>query len=203
MNNGQLKRASLKPFFYSYLITDPTEYGATPITFKQNLTKVLKTHQVDMICFRDKSTKNIEPLAKICLDVARQFGIKKVLINGNITLATTLHFDGVHLTSTQFSEIKEAKKQNLFTFISCHSEDEVKFAKKNSADGVTFSPIFFKENKGEPKGCEILANIVEKYQNNAFAIIALGGITDKEKVQKVKETRCNGFASITYFTNNL
>ena len=98
----------MSPFFYSYLITDPLEYGSEPISFKQNLTKVLKTHQVDMICFRDKQTQNIEQLAKICLEIAREFDIKKILINGNISLATTLGFDGVHLTSQQFSEIKKA-----------------------------------------------------------------------------------------------
>ena len=193
----------MSPFFYSYLITDPLEYGSEPISFKQNLTKVLKTHQVDMICFRDKQTQNIEQLAKICLEIAREFDIKKILINGNISLATTLGFDGVHLTSQQFSEIKKATKKKLFTVISCHSEDEVKFAKKNGADGVTFSPIFFKENKGKPKGCETLTNIVEKYQDSGFLIIALGGIIDKVKVQKVQETKCGGYASITYFTHNL
>jgi len=193
----------MSPFFYSYLITDPNEYGSDIISFEKNLTQVLKSHHIDMICFRDKTTKNIIPLAKKCLDIARKFNIPKVLINGNIELAKALGFDGVHLTSIQFNEIKNAKEQSLYTFISCHSENEIDFAKKNSADGVTFSPIFFKENKGDPKGCKTLENIVKKYQNDSFNIIALGGITDKEKLLKVKETKCKGFASITYFTNNL
>jgi len=202
--NIDIKRETdLSPFFYSYLITDPNEYGADILYFEKNLTKVLQTHSIDIICFRDKSTEDITSLAKICLEVARKFKIQKVLINGNITLATSLGFDGVHLTSLQFSEIKEAKDKNLYTFISCHNENEVKFAKKNGADGVTFSPIFFKENKGTPKGCKTLENIVKKYQKEDFLILALGGITSKEKVEKVKKTSCGGFASITYFTNNL
>jgi len=193
----------MSPFFYSYLITDPTEYGLDLSIFEKNLTKVLQSHNVDILCFRDKINKDIKPIAKSCLEIARKFGIKKVLINGSRTLAKELGFDGVHLTSSQFDEITKAKEQKLFTFISCHSEDEIKFAKKNGADGVSYSPIFYKVDKGNPKGCLKLVNIVKKYQSNTFSIFALGGITEPSKVEEVKKTGCSGFASITYFTYNL
>lgn len=203
MNSEQLKGLQKKPFFYSYLITDPQEYGLDLTTFKNNLTKVLQTYNVDILCFRDKTTKDVIPFAKSTLEIAREFGIKKTLINGSKTLAIELGFDGVHFTSQQFDEIPQAKAQNLFTFISCHNEEQVQLAKQNYADGVTFSPIFFKKNKAQPKGCEVLQSIVRKYQNNSFHIIALGGITSEEKIQNVRETKCSGFASITYFTNKL
>jgi len=202
--NKDIKRETKKSsFFYSYLITDPTEYGLELTTFKNTLRKTLQTHKVDILCFRDKITKDIKPFAQATLKIAKEFKIKKILINGNRALALELGFDGVHLTSTQFDEIKISKEQKLFTFISCHKDEDVNLAKKNGADGVTYSPIFYKQDKGEPKGCTQLENIVKKYQSDRFHIIALGGITTQQKVQKVKETSCSGFASITYFTNNL
>lgn len=196
------REAEMSPFFYSYLITDPEYYGSDEVTFQKNLTEVLQTHSVDILCFRDKITQEIKPLAQSCLETAKKFNIPKVLINGNIDLALELGFDGVHLTSTQFSLIPEAKKQNLFTLISCHSEDEIKLAKGYKANGVTYSPIFFKENKDTPKGCDLLVQMVQNYQEEDFLIIALGGITTKQRIEKVQETCCSGFASIGYFTNN-
>jgi len=197
------RETELSPFFYNYLITDPKEYGLDLTTFEKNLTKALQNHQVDILCFRDKITKDIKPFAKVTLEIARAFKIKKILLNGDKILAHELGFDGVHLRSIQFAEIQQAKEQKLFTFISCHSDKEVNLAKKNGADGVTYSPIFYKLDKGEPKGCLKLANIVKKYQDNTFSIFALGGIKDPLKVQEVEKTGCRGFASITYFTNTL
>jgi len=191
----------MSPFFYSYLITDPKEYGNTNDTLKQSLIKSFSNHKIDMLCFRDKETSNMEPLAKTTLEVSKQFGIKKVLINGNIQLALKLGFDGVHLTSNQFDEIQKAKKNNLFTIISCHNEQELKQAKILGANGASFSPIFYKENKNNPIGCDKLQSIVKAYQEDGFMIIALGGIVSKKNIQDVKKTKCSAFASIRYFVN--
>ena len=62
----------MSPFFYSYLITDPKEYGNTNDTLKQSLIKSFSNHKIDMLCFRDKETSNIEPLAKTTLEVSKQ-----------------------------------------------------------------------------------------------------------------------------------
>lgn len=193
----------MSPFFYSYLITDPIEYGLELHQFEKKLSLVLENKNVDMLCFRDKIAQNNQPFAKICLEAAKKYNIPKILTNGNIEQALELGFNGVHLTSTQFDLIKKAKSKGLFTIISCHTQEEIALAKKDKADAVTYSPIFYKENKGEPKGFEILREMVEKYQEENFSIIALGGITDDTKIQQVKDTHCRGFASITYFTNNL
>lgn len=189
----------MPPFFYSYLITDPDEYGSTPEKLGQALIKSFSNHTIDMVCFRDKTSRDIEPLAKTCLDISRKFNIPKVLINGNIELALKLGFDGVHLTSKQFDEIKKAKENKLFTIISTHSEEEINLAKRSGADAVTYSPIFYKENKGSPKGCIVLKTIVKKYQDDSFDIFALGGIVSDKEVKEVKQTDARGFASIRYF----
>lgn len=200
--NLEKRKSENSSFFYSYLITDPIVYGNKTKLLKDSLIKSFKSHHIDMVCFRDKETKdidNIEALAKVSLEVSKTFNIKKTLINSNINLALKLGFDGVHLTSTQFDKIAKAKKNNLFTIISCHTEDEIKKAKKSGANAVTYSPIFYKENKGTPKGCKKLKEIVNKYQDDTFFIIALGGIVKKEHIKEVKSTDAKGFASIRYF----
>ncbi len=202
INKNLKKEASREPpFFISYLITDPKEYEDIPEIFEKNLINSLTTNKVDMVCFRDKQTQEINLLAKSCKKIAKEFHIEKVILNGNIQLALSLEYDGVHLTSTQFDEIKIAKSQNLYTIISCHSEEEVKKAKLLGADAVTYSPIYYKENKDTPKGCDNLKTLVTKYQDENFKIIALGGIVNQQQIQEVQNTHCSGFASIRYFVN--
>lgn len=199
-NTYNKKREVSSPsFFYSYLITDPFEYGDTPLALEKSLEKSFLKYKIDIVCFRDKSSKDIEPLAKKTLEISNKHLIKKILINGNIDLALKLGFNGVHLTSSQFKEIKKAKDLKLFTMISTHTEDEINLAKNLGADGVTYSPIFYKKDKGDPKGCEELKRIVQKYQDKDFFIIALGGIISDEQINQIKKTDAKGFASIRYF----
>jgi len=194
------KEAFFKPpFFISYLISDPELYGSTPKALSSALQNSISKHHIDMICFRDKKTKDIESLASTFLNTSKRFDIPFVLINSNIKLAIKLKFDGVHLTSLQFDDIEFAKQNNLFVIISCHTEQEIELAYTKGADGVTYSPIFFKEDKGEPKGCENLLKIVKKCQKNNFFVIALGGIINNLQVRQVQSTGVKGFASIRYF----
>ena len=196
------KEASIKPpFFISYLITDPFIYGNTPEQFQQSFTKILTNHKVDMVCFRDKETKDTLELVKSFQNIATQFNINKIIINQDIEKALTLKLDGVHLTSQQFDKILFAKQHNLYTIISCHNEQEILEAKQKGADAITYSPIFYKKNKNTPKGCENLQMIVKKYQDENFQIIALGGIINDIQIQEVQNTNSAGFASIRYFTN--
>ena len=195
------KEAKKPPFFISYLITDPQEYGYSVEIFKKNFTKTLHSHKVEMVCFRDKQTKDTSSLIKSFKDIAQQYQIDKIIINSDIEKALNMKLDGVHLTSQQFDKITYAKQHNLYTIISCHNEQEVSTAKQYGADAITYSPIFYKENKGDPKGCKNLQMIVEKYQEKNFKIIALGGIINHTQVEQIKDTNSAGFASIRYFTN--
>ena len=203
MNSLSKKEALNKlPFFISYFITDPIEFGDTANILKKNLENSIKNNNINMICFRDKISKDkdIEPLAKTTLNLANKYNIISV-INGDIKLALQLGFNGVHLRSIQFNEIEFANQNNLITIVSCHNEDDIKKAKQLKANIVTYSPIFYKESKGDPKGIENLNYTVKKYQNNNFKIIALGGIITDEQVKQIKSTNCNGFASIRYFSS--
>ena len=187
------------PFFISYLITDPEIFGNSVEVFEKTLTKTLELHSVDIICFRDKTSPNKEQLALLCLTIARKFAINKVLINSDVNLCNKYKFDGIHLNSQQFNLLSEMKRANLYTIISCHNEQEIIFAKNDGADAITYSPIFFKEHKGIPKGIDNLKLIIDKYQNESFSIIALGGIIDDKHISKVVQTGARGFASIRYF----
>ena len=103
------------------------------------------------------------------------------------------YFDGIHLPSKFINKLKEFKKEYNKIFItSTHSIEEV----KNSliSDYITFSPIF--NSKGRPGlGIEILDKIASIHKNT----IALGGITGKKEIEKIKNSKAIGFGSIRYF----
>jgi thiamine-phosphate pyrophosphorylase len=150
----------------------------------------------DFILYRDKSTSEYPKLASAFVKICRRYTIANVFIHGDYALANTLGADGVHLTSTQFDAITEAKKLGLYVVISTHSHEEAKRAEELGADAITYSPIFSSPNKGEPKGLEDLKEIVDKIR---VPIFALGGITTQEQINAVSTTGAYGFASIRYF----
>lgn len=181
----------------SYLITDPTFFTNEPKKFVLKLKEVLSKHKVNIACFRDKNSTNFEELAKLFLEICREFHIEKVLINTDINLAIKLNFDGVHLNSKQFENIEEVKKKNLFTIISCHNFDELKIADSLKVDCATYSPIFKSPNKGEPKGILELKKAISSFPN--LKIIALGGVVSNQQIEEINNTKAYGFASIRYF----
>lgn len=180
-----------------YLITDPKYFTNNPKNFKEILEKIFLKHSISMACFRDKESTNFEDLAKIFLDVSRQFQIENIFINSDITLAKSLNFDGVHLTSLQFDLIDYAKNLNLKTVISCHNFDDLKLAEEKKVDFVTYSPIFNSPNKPKPLGIENLKSAINHYKK--LKIIALGGIISQNEIMQIENCKAYGFASIRYF----
>lgn len=180
-----------------YLITDPTYYTNDKKKFEEVLINILNKQQIDIACFRDKESSNFEEIAKIFIKICKEKNIKKILLNGNYLLAHELNASGVHLTSTQFDEIKKAKELGLYVIISCHTFEDIEKALENQADAVTYSPIFETPNKGAPKGIDALKEVVDKYPN--INIIALGGILNDKQIEKISKTKAYGFASIRYF----
>ncbi len=183
---------------YSYLITDPKQYSQSLPEFSKKMKTALSRHQPSFALYRDKENSDYEQLAKVFIALCHDTSTK-AMVHGKVELAFKLKAHGVHLTSQQFDEIQKAKKLNLFTVISCHSEEEVLKAEKLGADAVTFSPIFSTPDKGEPKGLAELQRMVDKI---SLPIIALGGITTPEQVKAVEKSGCYGFASIRYFIEN-
>jgi thiamine-phosphate pyrophosphorylase len=183
----------------SYLITDPKYYSSDTQIFQNTLEDIFTSQAINYACFRDKISPNFEELAKVFCKTCKKHKIEKYFINTDFNLATKLSASGVHLTSTQFNKIQEAKQLGLEVIISTHNEKEIQQAIKNGADMITYSPIFHTPNKGEPKGIENLQEVSEKY---SIPIIALGGIIDNTQIEIIKkQTQVFGFASIRYFCN--
>lgn len=180
----------------SYLITDPSHYGATPDSLESALNAVFSHNLPDVALFRDKQSVDYAELAFVFIRVCRKHGALKVLLHGDYALAKNLGADGVHLTSAQFDEIAKAKQTGLYVVISTHTHEEAYKAQKLGADAITYSPIFFSPLKGEPKGLEDLKEIVAKIK---IPIFALGGITAQEQINAVEKCGAYGFASIRYF----
>lgn len=179
-----------------YLITDPKFYTNDKKHFEDKLTIALK-NKVEFACFRDKESSNFEELAQSFVKICKEKDITQYLINTDINLAKKLNASGVHLNSTQFDKIKVAKELNLYVIISCHTEEEIKKAIELKADAITYSPIFYTPNKGEPKGIKNLESIICKYPE--IRIIALGGIINDSQLKQIEKTNAYGFASIRYF----
>ena len=180
-----------------YLITDPKYYTNNKKKFEEILINVLNKQQIDIACFRDKESGNLQDLAKIFIKICKEKDIKKILLNGDFSLAHELNANGVHLTSTQFNDISKAKELGLYVIISCHTFEDIQKAINNQANAITYSPIFETPNKGIPKGIEALKEVSDKYPN--MNIIALGGIINAEQIEQISKTKAYGFASIRYF----
>ena len=180
----------------AYAITDPSTLNF------QTLTTDIKrfSTKADMLLYRDKSTDNYASNAKLFIEESKRYRFQKILLHGDYALAEELKADGVHLKSTQFSDIEKAKALGLFVLISTHTVDEAKKAEFLGADMITFSPIFTTPNKGEPKGIEELKSLVIKL---SIPVIALGGIITKEQIYSCKNAGAFGFASIRYFKDKI
>jgi thiamine-phosphate pyrophosphorylase len=181
---------------YSYAITDPKYYGDTPKSLKESIKALLSTKDIDYLCFRDKTTKNYEDMAKAFILTCKAHNFSKILLHGDVELSYKLNVFGVHLSSSQLHLILKAKEYGLFCVVSTHNEEEIYKALEFGADAVTYSPIFYTPDKGNPKGLEDLNEKVAKIN---IKIIALGGIVSDEDIAKIKTTDAYAFASIRYF----
>ena len=179
-----------------YLITDPAYYSDL-YSFQDYLKKSFYTKTPDLASFRDKVRSDIAEYAKTFLALGREAQIPRLLINRSVSLAVSLGFDGVHLTSAQFDEIAPAKAKGLYVFISTHSLEEAKRAEAYGADAITLSPVFASPGKGAPKGTAWLEEIASQLEK--VSVFALGGIVTDYQVECLKMCSIEGFASIRYF----
>ena len=174
----------------AYAITDPSTLAFD--TLEQDLERF--SQHASMIVYRD--TKNLHYADHASLFIARAKNFGKVLLHSNYLLAKSLNADGIHLKSTQFSDIKKAKALGLFVVVSTHTLEEALEAEILGADMITMSPIFHTPNKGLPMGVEVLKTIISQVK---IPVIALGGILTKDQIDRCENAGAKGFASIRYF----
>lgn len=167
------------------------------ITSEPQCEHILKKHMPDFIVYRDKTNKNYAENAKQFVQCCRESSENvQVFLHQDFIQAYKLSADGIHLTSMQFDAIPYAKSLGLEVIVSTHCLDDIFCVMQAGADYVTYSPIFSTPDKGEPKGVEMLREIVQKTGAKVFA---LGGIVTQEHLLAVERTGAYGFASIRYF----
>ncbi len=178
----------------TYAITDPStlDFNALECDLERF------SQHASMIVYRDTKNPNYAEYARLFLASVKTYekGFKKVLLHSDYLLAKVLNADGIHLKSTQFSEIAKAKDLGLFVLVSTHTVEEALKAEALGADMITMSPIFHTPNKGLPMGVDVLKMIVSKVQ---IPVIALGGILTKDQITACENAGAKGFASIRYF----
>jgi thiamine-phosphate pyrophosphorylase len=74
----------------SYLITDPKYYSNDIQIFENTLTRILKNKTPDIVCFRDKESKNIEALIKTFVHVCYEEKIKIFLSTAILNLLSSI-----------------------------------------------------------------------------------------------------------------
>ncbi|MEA2098622.1 MAG: thiamine phosphate synthase [Campylobacterota bacterium] len=179
-----------------YLITSREFYTDTPAIFRRILHEQFIQHSPTYALYRDKSNPNYDIQASHFVEVCEQFENIKSFIHRDVELAKKLNAKGVHLTSTQFDKIEDAKKLGLEVIISTHTHEEVLKAQELGVDMVTYSPIFASPRKGEPKGVEDLKELLKICNIKVFA---LGGIVESSQLKQIEDSKAYGFASIRYF----
>lgn len=171
-----LKKTSILDFLRVYLITDFMRVGKS--RFLGALEEALQSG-VRAIQLREKNMppKDLLALAIEVNSMTQRYNAK-LLVNDRADIAIMAGADGVHLreASVKVSDVKN-KFPNLIVGVSTHSIEGARLADRQSADFITFSPIYetpSKSNYGPPQG---LAPLRQVTQSVHLPVLALGGIT--------------------------
>lgn len=179
----------------AYFIADRNFYNHKDFLDKVANIYIKKPFDLATLRYKNSSDFEYENLARDFIGLSKELNFKS-FIHEKLHLAKKLKPVGIHLTSTQFNDIKKAKELNLKVIISTHFKNEAIMAQNLNADAITFSPIFHSPNKKNPVGLDKLKEIVDTIQINCYA---LGGIITKEQILACKKVGASGFASIRYF----
>lgn len=177
-----------------YAITDPLYYQ----NFSYSFCNYFRLKTADFLLLRDKNTSDYFSLASKFINFKSTFIKTKFILQNDISLAILLNADGLHFSSNNIINIKNAPK-NMLKIASTHNEEEIIKACENGADFITFSPIF-ECNKGAPKGIDALKAATKLASKYKVKTLALGGINNASQIEQIKSTKCAGFGAIRYFT---
>ena len=122
----------------------------------------------------------------------------KFYISNNIKLAIKLGLDGAYIPSFNKKIIQNIylKRKDFSIIGSAHNLVEIRIKEIQGVDKIFLSPIF---DTKEKTGLGIIKfNNLSSYSKTN--IIALGGI-NKSNINKLKLTKVDGFASISYIDN--
>jgi len=187
-----------------YLITDG-EMTAQNFSQKKSQTleliEIAAQNNISLIQIREKklSARLVFEIARAAVKITQNTGTK-LLVNDRADIALAANADGVHLTARSLSAgaIRRAFPKDFIIGVSTHTIEEAGNAKNQTADFVTFSPIFSMPNKDKFQGIENLREVCEKLK--PFPVIALGGI-DETNYKSVLENGASGFAAIRFLND--
>jgi len=165
------------------------------------LIEIAASNKISLIQIREKklSARLVFELAREAVKLTQNTGTK-LLVNDRADIALAANADGVHLTARSLSAgaIRRAFPKDFIIGVSTHTIEEAGNAKNQTADFVTFSPIFSMPNKDKFQGIENLREVCEKLK--PFPVIALGGI-DETNYKSVLENGASGFAAIRFLND--
>jgi len=194
-----------KPFVY--LITEGQTTAENFAEKKKELFKLVKLAAESKISFvqiREKqlSARLVFELASVAAKITSQT-TTKILVNDRADIALAARAAGVHLTSRSLSAeiIRQNFPTDFIVGVSAHTLEEAETAKQQSADFITFSPIFptpEKERYGATQGLDKLREVCE--QLRPFPVVALGGINGNN-YKSVLDSGASGFAAIRFLND--
>ena len=198
--------------FFSYAITDLS--FANEAGFERKFTHL---KEADFVLLRHKSAPKYSELARKFASLRGEFfkPTSKLLLHNDFLLSLNLGLDGVHFSGENLQNIPLAKEaaarfrlknasktqgaaEKFYIVYSAHTPQQIRRAVSLGADFCTFSPVFFTPNKGAAMGVEAFGQAAKE-----FALIALGGVDDAEKILLVRQSGAAGFAAIRYFLQPL
>lgn len=161
----------------------------------------LSSEGVDYVQMREKDLSEASQmtLARALMQAIRDGGgDTKLLLNGTAALAQWAGADGVHLSSTTFSQNLQSH-HGLLVSASCHTIADVRRAAE-FADLILFAPVFEKRVDGEVVVEGVGLTMLREACSVAgeVPVLALGGVT-AENTQACVEAGAAGVAGIRLF----
>jgi 8-oxo-dGTP diphosphatase len=159
-----------------YAISNAAELGVEPflIRLQASLDAGLRLVQLRE---KDLARDKLRELAQRVVAMTYASGAK-VLLNGDVALAQEVGADGVQLTSTQLTELKERPAID-WCGASCHDTEELRRAEALGCDFALLSPVLpTQSHPGAPHlGWENFAAIAA---GSSIPVYALGGLKQED-----------------------
>ena len=182
--------------FDLYVITDRHQTGGRPLL---EVIEAALHGGVRAIQLREKdlSPRELYPLAQDIRQLTQRYGAH-LLINDRIDVASAVHADGVHLTTTSLptAVARQLLGPGRLIGVSTHNVAEVQVAAEGGADFLVFGPVFHTPSKlpyGEPVGLEALRAARSAVN---LPLLAIGGVKPTN-LEQVLTAGADGIAVIS------
>lgn len=151
---------------------------------------------VGAVQLREKDLEDRDLFALARLARAALPPATRLLVNGRLDVAIAAGADGVHLPGdgVPVRPLRHRFGAGVLIGRSTHTLDEVRRARDDGADYVTFGPVYETPGKGAPVGVAELARAAAV----GIPVYALGGIT-LEKLGELAGAGAAGIAAIRLF----